>query len=175
MKGSTICRIALVCLLLGIVLFASVSLCFGQAWSDNTTNVSNDDQTNNVRRSTHYRICWGKEPTSTIPLTEEFIQCNLQNLEYVWKRENGPTPYGIAFHSPSVPNPPDGNHYKDNLYILNTHGNNTEGFAFGWTDGRNLGEFSICAEGLAYQDDPSSVIGHEYGHGCIISAAESTP
>ena len=161
-------------LLAALIVSAGCIICpvvlSAQAWLDLQHNVSDNDQTNNIRLSDHYRVIWGKQPTSGIPITEEFIQCNLQNLEYIWKRYNTAPPYGLNFYSPSVLQPtPDGNHYRANLYINNTHGRDDEGFAFGWADS-GISEFSICAEGLAPYDDPSTVTGHEHGHGCIIGA-----
>jgi len=170
MKGSSTCKIALVSVLLILVLLISMGACFAQTWADNTTNKSNDDPLENVRRSDHYRICWGTQPMSGISLTEDFIQVNLQNLEYIFNKYHPTAPPSLGFHCSSVPNPPDGYNYKANLYIMNTHGVDGEGFAYGWTDGRNLSEFAICAEGLNPLDPPSNVTSHEYGHGCIIGA-----
>ena len=168
MSKSTMRRTIITLVLLGsFVLCASVVMA---TWLDNTTSVSDDDVTNNVRTSGHFRMVWGIQPTSGVLIDEDFIQTNLQNLEYDYEKDHTAPPYGFSFRDPSVPNPPDGNNYRANLYINNTHGSPDDGFAFGWDDGRNLAEFSICAEGLNPLDPPSDVHPHEYGHGNIIAS-----
>ena len=62
--SNSIMRRTIITLVLLVLFALSASVVMAQ-WLDNTTNISDDDVTNNVRTSGHFRIVWGIQPTSS--------------------------------------------------------------------------------------------------------------
>ena len=164
MKFISIGRIALAGIMLVTVVFLLATVCPAQTWLDDSNFVNNDSQSEFIRHSDHFRIDWGKQPLT--PLTEEFVQLNLQHFEYIYKKLNGAAPYGIGLYAPCVKKPTDGNNYRFDLWVTNTHGETDGAFATGWQDPNGLGKMACSVEAMAVSDPPSFTLEHEYSHPC---------
>jgi len=159
MKGSAILRGALVCVLLGVLLSLSASLCHGQTYADNETQISNQDPLTETRRSDHFRVCFGHYDRDG-GMSEQLAQGNLQMYEKMWNRWITE----MGFHDiNSSDSHPEMGLRKTNFNFLMT-----------WDDGGGGGSYmSSDANGFAYcmanpgycsYDPYSGATPHEFGH-----------
>ena len=157
---------------LGLVLLSMATM--AEPYLDNQTQYSNQDPSNETRRSDHFRLCFGQynrdnsvqsppggQPQS-VGMTERLAQGNLRMYEQMWNRWVAEMGLNDLNES-GDPAKRDGNKYRSNFNFLMT-----------WNDGGGGGAYmSADANGFAYAmanptycrwDPPSGATPHEHGH-----------
>jgi hypothetical protein len=139
----------------------------GQTYLDNESLYLNQDPNNETRRSDHFRLNFGHYNRDTgTPVTEEFVQGNLQMFEHAWNR--WVVDLGLHDINESVTNP-DGNKYRANFNMLMTWNDGGGGGAYSSMDSGGFG-YAMANSGSARFDPPSGATPHEFGHAWQITA-----
>jgi hypothetical protein len=120
---------------LALVVFSSINRTSGQSFPDNQTLSSDQDPTQETRRSDHFRVWfghYGRDPGQG-GMTEAMAQGNLQEFEWMWHRwvvEDGLLNINT---SALVPNPMPGD-YRANFWFLLTENDGGGGGSYNSMD-----------------------------------------
>ncbi len=158
-RTGTAWAIRLAAVLFLISRFAGVAA----GYLDNQTQYSNQDPDTETRRSEHFRICFGHYNRDTgTPVTEQFVQGNLQMFEQAWNR--WVNEMGLHdINESSNTNYVDGNKYRANFNLLMTWNDGGGGGAYSSADAKGF-FYAMGNPGVARFDPPSGATPHEFGH-----------
>ncbi|MEI7899521.1 MAG: DUF6055 domain-containing protein, partial [bacterium] len=130
---------------------------------DNQTEYSNQDPNNETRRSDHFRLNFGHYNRDTgAPVTEQFVQGNLQMFEQLWQRNMVELGLNDMGQSADLAKR-DGNYYRVNFNILMTRDDGGGGGAYMSMDGSGF-SYAMANSGYCRYDPPSGATPHEIGH-----------
>jgi carbonic anhydrase/acetyltransferase-like protein (isoleucine patch superfamily) len=149
--------------MLTLVVAGPINRSSGQAYLDNQTIWSDQDPTQETRRSDHFRVVFGhyNRDESFGATLEQLAQGNLREFEWMWQRwvvEDGL--FNINT-SALIPNPMPGD-YRANFWFLLTENDGGGGGSYNSMDANGF-FWAMDSAGYASFDPYSGAVPHEWG------------